>query len=114
MAQVVKMIEDNSMMNTRNGLQPKLVFIEGLNPDFHLKDMFRASVEVLGRETFGTSYKATLENGSTNIEFVQIEGSYSYKYRISAANGGHWENEERKCCYINVILLLACTKAYGV
>ncbi|CAA3013796.1 probable leucine-rich repeat receptor kinase At1g68400 [Olea europaea subsp. europaea] len=67
MAQVVKMIEDISMMNTRNGLQPKLVFIGGLNPDFDLEDMLRASLEVLGRGIFGTSYKATLENGSTIV-----------------------------------------------
>ncbi|CAI9768178.1 unnamed protein product [Fraxinus pennsylvanica] len=61
MAQVVKMIEDISTMNTRSNL----VFIEGVNPDFDLQDMLRASAEVLGRGTIGTSYKATLDNGST-------------------------------------------------
>ncbi|CAA2955426.1 probable inactive receptor kinase RLK902 isoform X2 [Olea europaea var. sylvestris] len=61
MAQVVKMMEDIRTMNTR----PNLVFIEGVNPDFYLDDMLRASAEVLGRGKFGTSYKATLGNGST-------------------------------------------------
>ncbi|CAA2994903.1 probable leucine-rich repeat receptor kinase At1g68400 [Olea europaea subsp. europaea] len=63
MAQVVKMMEDISTMTTR----PNLVFIEGVNPDFYLDDMLRASAEVLGRGKFGTSYKATLGNGSTIV-----------------------------------------------
>ncbi|KAL2558682.1 putative inactive receptor kinase [Forsythia ovata] len=68
MAEVVKMIEDISMMNTRNRLQQKLVFTEGLNPAFDYDDMMMASVEVLGKGTFGTSFRATLlEN---RISFV--------------------------------------------
>ncbi|KAL2558679.1 putative inactive receptor kinase [Forsythia ovata] len=66
MAQVVKMMEHISK-NTRNDLQPKLVFIEGLNPNFDLGDMLLASAEVLGKGTFGTSYKTTLENGITIV-----------------------------------------------
>ncbi|KAL2542171.1 putative inactive receptor kinase [Abeliophyllum distichum] len=66
-----KMMEDRRKtledINTRNALQPKLVFIEGLNPDFELEDMLRASAEVLGKGTIGTSYKAILENGITIV-----------------------------------------------
>ncbi|CAI9775050.1 unnamed protein product [Fraxinus pennsylvanica] len=65
MAQVVTMMEEITTINARNHLRPKLVFVEGRNPDFDLEDMLRASAEVLGKGTFGTSYKATLENGIT-------------------------------------------------
>ncbi|CAI9775054.1 unnamed protein product [Fraxinus pennsylvanica] len=72
MAQVVqmmeviwKMMEEITMINARNNLRPKLVFVESRNPDFDLEDMLRASAEVLGKGTFGTSYKATLDNGIT-------------------------------------------------
>ncbi|XP_022891944.1 probable inactive receptor kinase At4g23740 [Olea europaea var. sylvestris] len=60
---VVKMMEDI----TSNQLQPKLVFFESHNPDFGLEDILQASAEVLGKGTFGTSYKATLDNGITIV-----------------------------------------------
>ncbi|CAA3001693.1 probable inactive receptor kinase RLK902 [Olea europaea var. sylvestris] len=65
MAQVVEMMEDTTTINARNQLHPKLVFIECPKPHFELEDMLRASAEALGKGTFGTSYKATLENGIT-------------------------------------------------
>ncbi|CAA3029465.1 probable leucine-rich repeat receptor kinase At1g68400 [Olea europaea subsp. europaea] len=60
---VVKTMEDI----TRNQLQPKLVFNEGRNLFFGLEDLLRASAEVLGKGTFGTSYEATLDNGITIV-----------------------------------------------
>ncbi|KAL3499262.1 hypothetical protein ACH5RR_038355 [Cinchona calisaya] len=40
----------------------KLVFFEGCNYAFDLEDLLRASAEVLGKGTFGTAYKAILED----------------------------------------------------
>ncbi|KAL2558685.1 putative inactive receptor kinase [Forsythia ovata] len=66
MSEVVKMMEDIRMMSTRICfLRKKLVFTEGFNPAFDLRDMLRASAEVLGKGMFGNSYKAKLENGIT-------------------------------------------------
>ncbi|XP_024983648.1 probable inactive receptor kinase At4g23740 [Cynara cardunculus var. scolymus] len=44
-----------------------LVFFEGSNLAFDLEDLFRASAEVLGKGTFGTTYKAALEDASTVV-----------------------------------------------
>eukprot|EP00250_Pteridium_aquilinum_P020857 c24965_g4_i2 orf=329-2242(-) len=41
----------------------KLVFLEGAEHTFDLEDLLRASAEVLGKGTVGTSYKAALESG---------------------------------------------------
>lgn len=43
----------------------KLVFPEDSGYKFELEDMLRASAEVLGKGSFGTSYKASLEDGPT-------------------------------------------------
>ncbi|CAA3029468.1 Serine threonine kinase [Olea europaea subsp. europaea] len=67
MDQIVKMMEDIIKSYARNQLQPKLVFNEGRNLDFGLEDLLRASAEFLGKGTFGTSYKATLDNGITIV-----------------------------------------------
>ncbi|GFP88282.1 probable inactive receptor kinase at4g23740 [Phtheirospermum japonicum] len=45
----------------------KLVFIEDAYAAFDLKDVLRASAEVLGEGTFGTCYIAQLENGNTVV-----------------------------------------------
>ncbi|CAH1439038.1 unnamed protein product [Lactuca virosa] len=42
-----------------------LVFFEGSSLAFDLEDLFRASAEVLGKGTFGTTYKAALEDANT-------------------------------------------------
>ncbi|XP_065852319.1 probable inactive receptor kinase At3g08680 [Euphorbia lathyris] len=42
----------------------KLVFFEGSSNNFDLEDLLRASAEVLGKGTYGTTYKAILEEGS--------------------------------------------------
>ncbi|XP_061355187.1 probable inactive receptor kinase At4g23740 [Gastrolobium bilobum] len=43
----------------------KIVFFEGCNLAFDLEDLLRASAEVLGKGTFGTVYKAALEEATT-------------------------------------------------
>ncbi|XP_028800686.1 probable inactive receptor kinase At2g26730 [Neltuma alba] len=45
----------------------KLVFFEGGIYSFDLEDLLRASAEVLGKGSFGTSYKAVLEEGATVV-----------------------------------------------
>ncbi|GFP91331.1 probable inactive receptor kinase at4g23740 [Phtheirospermum japonicum] len=53
------MISENRDKNTR------LVFFEGCRLAFDLEDLLRASAEVLGKGTFGTTYKAALEDATT-------------------------------------------------
>ncbi|PON32590.1 Mitogen-activated protein kinase kinase kinase [Parasponia andersonii] len=45
----------------------KLVFFEGCSCNFDLEDLLRASAEVLGKGSYGTTYKAILEEGTTVV-----------------------------------------------
>ncbi|KAI4307157.1 hypothetical protein L6164_030374 [Bauhinia variegata] len=45
----------------------KMVFFEGCSLAFDLEDLLRASAEVLGKGTFGTAYKAALEDATTVV-----------------------------------------------
>ncbi|KAI4337934.1 hypothetical protein L6164_016296 [Bauhinia variegata] len=45
----------------------KIVFFEGCSLAFDLEDLLRASAEVLGKGTFGTTYKAALEDATTVV-----------------------------------------------
>ncbi|CAM8967885.1 unnamed protein product [Rhodiola kirilowii] len=45
----------------------KLVFFEGCSFNFDLDDLLRASAEVLGKGSYGTAYKAILEDGTTVV-----------------------------------------------
>lgn len=45
----------------------KLVFFEGCTYSFDLEDLLRASAEVLGKGSYGTAYKAILEDGTTVV-----------------------------------------------
>lgn len=45
----------------------RLAFFEGCNYAFDLEDLLRASAEVLGKGTFGTAYKAILEDATTVV-----------------------------------------------
>ncbi|XP_062207260.1 probable inactive receptor kinase At5g58300 isoform X2 [Phragmites australis] len=45
----------------------KLVFFEGSSYNFDLEDLLRASAEVLGKGSCGTTYKAVLEDGITVV-----------------------------------------------
>ncbi|KAF3780299.1 putative inactive receptor kinase [Nymphaea thermarum] len=46
------------------GPPKRLVFFPGAKGGFDLEDLLRASAEVLGKGTFGTAYKAVLEDGT--------------------------------------------------
>lgn len=45
----------------------KLVFLEGCSYNFDLEDLLRASAEVLGKGSYGTAYKAILEDGTSVV-----------------------------------------------
>ncbi|WOL08303.1 hypothetical protein Cni_G17056 [Canna indica] len=45
----------------------RLTFFEGCTFAFDLEDLLRASAEVLGKGTFGTAYKAVLEDATTVV-----------------------------------------------
>ncbi|GFY99487.1 leucine-rich repeat protein kinase family protein [Actinidia rufa] len=45
----------------------KLVFFEGSSYNFDLDDLLRASAEVLGKGSYGTAYKAVLEESTTVV-----------------------------------------------
>lgn len=45
----------------------KLFFLEGCSYSFDLEDLLKASAEVLGKGSYGTAYKAVLEEGTTVI-----------------------------------------------
>ncbi|KAL0371887.1 UNVERIFIED_CONTAM: putative inactive receptor kinase [Sesamum calycinum] len=55
------------VISRSQGASNKLVFFEGCNYAFDLEDLLRASAEVLGKGTFGTAYKAILEDGTTVV-----------------------------------------------
>ncbi|KAG0454723.1 hypothetical protein HPP92_024015 [Vanilla planifolia] len=45
----------------------RLVFFQGCSSAFDLEDLLRASAEVLGKGSYGTSYKAVLEDATTVV-----------------------------------------------
>nr|KYP66267.1 putative inactive receptor kinase At4g23740 family [Cajanus cajan] len=45
----------------------KIVFFEGCNFAFDLEDLLRASAEILGKGTFGMTYRAALEDATTVV-----------------------------------------------
>ncbi|KAL1290629.1 hypothetical protein AAHE18_20G143100 [Arachis hypogaea] len=45
----------------------KLFFFEGSSYSFDLEDLLKASAEVLGKGSYGTAYKAVLEEGTTVV-----------------------------------------------
>ncbi|VVB16440.1 unnamed protein product [Arabis nemorensis] len=45
----------------------KLVFFQGCSYNFDLEDLLRASAEVLGKGSYGTTYKAVLEESTTVV-----------------------------------------------
>lgn len=49
------------------GHQGKLVFVDEVEAEFELDDLFRASAEGLGKGNFGNCYKAMLETGEAIV-----------------------------------------------
>ncbi|ERN04238.1 hypothetical protein AMTR_s00077p00144650 [Amborella trichopoda] len=59
--------KDEFGVSAQEGEKNKLVFFEGCSYTFDLEDLLRASAEVLGKGSFGTAYKAVLEDGTTVV-----------------------------------------------
>ncbi|XVF13024.1 hypothetical protein REPUB_Repub08aG0171600 [Reevesia pubescens] len=55
------------MVSRSQDANNRLFFFEGCNYTFDLEDLLRASAEVLGKGTFGISYKAVLEDATTVV-----------------------------------------------
>ncbi|EXB72472.1 putative inactive receptor kinase [Morus notabilis] len=51
----------------------RLFFFQGCNLAFDLEDLLRASAEVLGKGTFGTTYKAALEDATTTLAVKRLK-----------------------------------------
>uniref|UniRef100_A0A1D1Y9I1 Putative inactive receptor kinase At4g23740 n=1 Tax=Anthurium amnicola TaxID=1678845 RepID=A0A1D1Y9I1_9ARAE len=73
----------------------RLVFFQGCSFAFDLEDLLRASSEVLGKGTFGTAYKAILEDSTTVV--VKAEGGGSGEEGIRATDVGGGGNKAREC-----------------
>eukprot|EP00250_Pteridium_aquilinum_P014576 c22070_g1_i1 orf=229-1650(-) len=87
----------------------KLVFFHGGQMSFDLEDLLRASAEVLGKGTFGTSYKAVLEDGPTLVvkrlkeasvgrkEFEQhMDGAGKMRHRNLVPMRAYYYSKEEK------------------
>ncbi|XP_048564981.1 probable inactive receptor kinase At5g58300 [Triticum urartu] len=72
----------------------KLVFFEGSSYNFDLEDLLRASAEVLGKGSFGTTYKAVLEDSTTVVvkrlkEMVVGKKDFEQQMEIVGRIGQH-------------------------
>ncbi|KAL5229469.1 hypothetical protein ABZP36_028245 [Zizania latifolia] len=72
----------------------KLVFFEGCSYNFDLEDLLRASAEVLGKGSYGTTYKAVLEDGTTVVvkrlkEVVAGKREFEQQMEIIGRVGQH-------------------------
>jgi hypothetical protein len=72
----------------------KLVFFEGCSYNFDLEDLLRASAEVLGKGSYGTAYKAVLEESTTVVvkrlkEVVVGKRDFEQQMEIAGRVGQH-------------------------
>ncbi|KAE9460838.1 hypothetical protein C3L33_07187, partial [Rhododendron williamsianum] len=72
----------------------KLVFFEGSSYNFDLEDLLRASAEVLGKGSYGTAYKAVLEEATTVVvkrlkEVVVSKKDFEQQMEIIGRVGQH-------------------------
>nr|GEU73760.1 probable inactive receptor kinase At4g23740 [Tanacetum cinerariifolium] len=74
-----KMGMESLRSRSQNG-NGNLVFFEGSNLAFDLEDLFRASAEVLGKGSFGTTYKAALEESLRAYYYSKDEKLMVYDY----------------------------------
>ncbi|KAI4306578.1 hypothetical protein L6164_029841 [Bauhinia variegata] len=72
----------------------KLFFFEGCSYSFDLEDLLKASAEVLGKGSYGTAYKAVLEEGTTVVvkrlrEVVAGKREFEQQMEIVGKFGRH-------------------------
>lgn len=80
----------------------KLAFFEGSSYNFDLEDLLRASAEVLGKGSYGTAYKAILEEGTT-VVVKRLKEVAAGKREFEQ----HMEIVGRVSCHPNVVPLRA-------
>ncbi|KAL0549210.1 hypothetical protein IC582_013691 [Cucumis melo] len=72
----------------------KLVFFGNVGNVFDLEDLLRASAEVLGKGTFGTAYKATLETGMVvAVKRLKEMTAAEKEFREKMEEAGRMKNE---------------------
>lgn len=72
----------------------KLFFFAGCSYNFDLEDLLRASAEVLGKGSYGTAYKAILENGTTLVvkrlrEVIAGKKEFEQQMELVAKSANH-------------------------
>lgn len=72
----------------------KLIFFDSCSYNFDLNDLLRASAEVLGKGSYGTAYKAVLEDGNTLVvkrlkEVVAGKKEFEQQMEIIGRIGHH-------------------------
>lgn len=83
-----------SSYGAQNADKNKLSFFEGCSYNFDLDDLLRASAEILGKGTYGTSYKAVLEDGTMVVvkrlkEVVSGKREFEQQMEIIRRLGEH-------------------------
>ncbi|KAL1222594.1 putative inactive receptor kinase [Cardamine amara subsp. amara] len=100
-------ISDTKLQKKGGGMSPekfvsrmedvnnRLSFFEGCNYSFDLEDLLRASAEVLGKGTFGTTYKAVLED-ATSVAVKRLKdvaaGKRDFEQQMEIIGGIKHEN----------------------
>ncbi|KAJ0263408.1 inactive receptor kinase [Hirschfeldia incana] len=73
----------------------RLSFFEGCSYSFDLEDLLRASAEILGKGTFGTTYKAVLED-ATSVAVKRLKdvaaGKRDFEQQMEVIGGIRHEN----------------------
>lgn len=108
--------KEKALMKVVSGSQNRnssLVFFEGCILAFDLEDLLRASAEVLGKGTYGTTYKAALEDATTVVvkrlreggvgrrEFEQqmeVVGSIKHE-NVAALRAYYYSKDEKLMVY---------------
>ncbi|GMH05002.1 hypothetical protein Nepgr_006842 [Nepenthes gracilis] len=62
-----QMLKEDFGSGVQEAEKNKLVFFEGCTYNFDLEDLLRASAEVLGKGSYGTAYKASLDEGTAVV-----------------------------------------------
>lgn len=106
----------------------KLVFFEGCSFNFDLEDLLRASAEVLGKGSYGTTYKAILEEGTTVVvkrlkevvfgkrEFdqqMEIIGTVAHHRNVVALRAYYFSKDEKLLIYDHVPAGSLSTRMHG-
>ncbi|KAL3834260.1 hypothetical protein ACJIZ3_008996 [Penstemon smallii] len=109
MSAILKIIEDISTMNTKNYISTtvnqnnKLVFFDDLDRGFDLEELFGSSAEILGKGTFGTSYKVVLDNEILFVvkrmkQYIELIGKLRHD-NVSKLKAYFYSNDEQLLVY---------------